>query len=524
MYHYKQTLTGVPTIDGAYVRRDTDDERPGLHLQAYLNRIESEKGGDNEFVPKSFCRFVMEVPIKEGGQYRREDIVVTVDDGGTVTIDRNHQKFKPTKPEQRKIKEEWNARNYPSFMPTNETEIKAYWQTAFDGRGTLELIWSMERLTNTAHAPYKVIMGQLRLDRSDGGKEYIPITQWSDFKFRKMEPTGLLPVWRDLQQVDHPRRIVIVEGPKAARVISDIIHYQQDQSHPFYSFFKNCEFKGWLGGAPNWRRTDWSQFKEQPVLLVSDNDEPGRAAVKGISAERLNWPHEIILWDDVRFPATWDLADPIPAALFDHGRYIGPRIEDMIQAVEPLPTVTVKAGCDVEVVAECQEVLVKMGGVYQRCGLIVKPNVVKRKDCYGNDTEQKVIHEMRDHALQHHICKAATVLRFTEKGDLKPSSVPINLIRQMREVGNFQFPVLHGVIHCPTLREDGSLLITPGYDPATGLIYDPQGLDLPTIPDRPTKQQAREALAILKEPIALFLTRHARLHWAQRLPQSFAAR
>jgi hypothetical protein len=218
----------------------------------------------------------------------------------------------------------------------------------------------------------------------------------------------------------------------------------------------------------------------------------------------LNWPHEIIGWDDARFPAKWDLGDPIPAALFEDGKYIGPRIEDMIQIIEPLPIVIVKDGRDVEMVDECQRALVNMGGVYQRCGLIVKPNTVKRKDCYGNDTEQQIIHEMRDHALQHHICKAAKVVRVTADGEFKPCSVPINFIRQMCEVGNFKFPVLHGVIHCPTLRADGSLLTQPGYDRATGLIYDPGGLDLPAISDKPTREDALAALAILKEPIGQF--------------------
>lgn len=49
------------------------------------------------------------------------------------------------------------------------------------------------------------------------------------------------------------------------------------------------------------------------------------------------------------------------------------------------------------------------------------------------------------------------------------------------------------------MRPDGSILQTPGYDSATGFLYVP-GTSFPTIPDRPTKDDAKAALEILKEP------------------------
>jgi putative DNA primase/helicase len=58
------------------------------------------------------------------------------------------------------------------------------------------------------------------------------------------------------------------------------------------------------------------------------------------------------------------------------------------------------------------------------------------------------------------------------------------------------FPPLAGVISCPTLRRDGSLLATAGYDNATGL-YLTDTLDLPAIPERPSRQDALEALGLL---------------------------
>jgi putative DNA primase/helicase len=56
-----------------------------------------------------------------------------------------------------------------------------------------------------------------------------------------------------------------------------------------------------------------------------------------------------------------------------------------------------------------------------------------------------------------------------------------------------------GVITTPTLRPDGSVLSTPGYDRATRLyLIEDKTLKLPPIPDKPTREQAAEALDLLK--------------------------
>jgi putative DNA primase/helicase len=65
------------------------------------------------------------------------------------------------------------------------------------------------------------------------------------------------------------------------------------------------------------------------------------------------------------------------------------------------------------------------------------------------------------------------------------------------------FPRVSGVITTPTLRADGSLLATPGYDPRSELYLLPS-LQLPPIPERPTREQAVAALATLKNLFAEF--------------------
>ena len=60
------------------------------------------------------------------------------------------------------------------------------------------------------------------------------------------------------------------------------------------------------------------------------------------------------------------------------------------------------------------------------------------------------------------------------------------------------FPRIAGIITTPTLRPDGSLLAQEGYDQRSEL-YLMSSLKLPPIPERPTKEQALEALEHLTE-------------------------
>jgi len=70
-------------------------------------------------------------------------------------------------------------------------------------------------------------------------------------------------------------------------------------------------------------------------------------------------------------------------------------------------------------------------------------------------------------------------------------------------VGEWPFAPLNGIIQCPTLRRDGSLLSRPGYDEATGLVLV-SNLPMPTVPDRPTRKQALQALSLLRELLEEF--------------------
>jgi Primase C terminal 2 (PriCT-2) len=69
--------------------------------------------------------------------------------------------------------------------------------------------------------------------------------------------------------------------------------------------------------------------------------------------------------------------------------------------------------------------------------------------------------------------------------------------------GEWLFPTIVGVISTPTMRPDGSLLLTPGYDPTTRLLLAAPP-SLPAIPDHPTRDDALAALTLLEDLLIEF--------------------
>jgi hypothetical protein len=65
-------------------------------------------------------------------------------------------------------------------------------------------------------------------------------------------------------------------------------------------------------------------------------------------------------------------------------------------------------------------------------------------------------------------------------------------------------PPLVGIVEAPTLRADGSVLATPGYDAGSGLYFDPGPTVWPAVPDAPTRDDALAALTVLRQPFSGF--------------------
>jgi len=69
--------------------------------------------------------------------------------------------------------------------------------------------------------------------------------------------------------------------------------------------------------------------------------------------------------------------------------------------------------------------------------------------------------------------------------------------------GDWNFERLIGIITTPTLRPDGSILTTPGYDAATGLLLTSPPL-MPAIPEKPSRKDAEAAVKLLNDLLIEF--------------------
>src|SRR3954447_7365520 len=114
--------------------------------------------------------------------------------------------------------------------------------------------------------------------------------------------------------------------------------------------------------------------------------------------------------------------------------------------------------------------------------------------------------EVEDHAMVEIMTDAADWERFDARSEQWARiDAPLKVAATYRQrVGHWKLPVLTGIINAPTLRPDGSILASPGYDPATGLYLEMGEIRFPTIRDEPTREHAERALTELEHLIATF--------------------
>ncbi len=137
--------------------------------------------------------------------------------------------------------------------------------------------------------------------------------------------------------------------------------------------------------------------------------------------------------------------------------------------------------------------------IYQRDKTLVRAILTKAKAANGDVVEVPGIVPVTLPILARELGKAAEWERLTAEGDIVRIDPPKDVVEQIFSMtGEWPFRPLSGVIGTPTLRPDGSILATPGYDDATGLVLL-SSLTLPPIPAAPTKLEAAAALATLTD-------------------------
>jgi putative DNA primase/helicase len=166
-----------------------------------------------------------------------------------------------------------------------------------------------------------------------------------------------------------------------------------------------------------------------------------------------------------------------------------------------LPNIKVVAGSRHTAADQGLQALVTAGvSFYQRDMKIVRIALVKAKNASGEVFDVPGIATVTPSMMERALGQSANWWRYDGRARqdvlIDPPSPIVRQVLDMGGEGPFQ--PLTGIIQCPTVRRDGSLLDVEGYDNATGLVLV-NNLKMPPIPSQPTRAEAEAALAPLLE-------------------------
>ena len=164
-----------------------------------------------------------------------------------------------------------------------------------------------------------------------------------------------------------------------------------------------------------------------------------------------------------------------------------------------LPEIRLEGGELHDVVDAAERALLASAGteVFQRGGLLVRLTRYQDESArrgLKRSAGSLVIRPVETPHLVERLTAAAHWMKFNAKTmEWAEIDCPERVAKTLEARGTWFLKPLSGTIEAPTLRPDGSVLATPGYDETTGLFYDPGDLAFPEIKTSPTREDAREA-------------------------------
>jgi hypothetical protein len=184
------------------------------------------------------------------------------------------------------------------------------------------------------------------------------------------------------------------------------------------------------------------------------------------------------------------------------------------QASPTSPRIVLRAGEIERVVDETEAALISeqetvpvVKRLFRRGGMIVSIGFNIEPTHDEKTVETQVIVQAGDHALTERIASTAIFMKHNERKKHlvrvdPPHSIAITL-KQRRY--SLRLPMLVGVVNCPQFMANGQIMAEPGFNPGTGIFYDPRGVSFASVPTNPTSAEVKAALNTLKR---LYITFH----------------
>lgn len=350
------------------------------------------------------------------------------------------------------------------------------------------------------------LMRALRFEPPGGGDKTIRPIHARDDGWALGDPDGLLPLYR-LDSLRFHETVYVVEGEKAADAGASIGLNVTTSAH----------------GASSAAKSDWAPIASGSVVLMPDNDEPGSAYVASVCARlrQLNPEIELRVLTLPELPQHGDLFDFVAA------RRAGGRGEDQILSeihelasaapradgdAAPLalsddsrPVIRIEGGDAPQVVDAAESALLagNPGRIFTFGDELVR--VDARVSLAAVGTRSRII-PMTAPNLCEEITRATRIERLDRRsGEYRPVDLPDKFgVMLLHRRGRWRAPELVGITRTPTLRADGSVLAAPGYDAQSRLLFDHGGVEFPSIPEQPTREQALESLARVESILSEF--------------------
>ena len=170
------------------------------------------------------------------------------------------------------------------------------------------------------------------------------------------------------------------------------------------------------------------------------------------------------------------------------------------------PTIQLEAGKLSITADKAEDVLIASGvAFYERSNALVRPIFKEVDAAHGRKTTTAQLAKVDTVYMRDILGRVASWHRRDKRGNRwvpvdPPNDVAITILAR---AGEWKFPTVTGIATAPTMRPDGTILDRVGYDPVTRLLLV-DTLNMPPIPERPTKADAEGAMNFLTDLLPEF--------------------
>jgi len=176
---------------------------------------------------------------------------------------------------------------------------------------------------------------------------------------------------------------------------------------------------------------------------------------------------------------------------------------DQWRVREKRPTIRHVGGELDQVVAKAEATLVAAeDGIYCYGTSLSRPKVIDIKASDGRETKGVRVISLDDAYLRERLTAAVRFKKYDARSkSYEDINCPVEIAQTILSHREWKFPELTGFTNVPMLRPDGTVLDKPGFDAATGMLFDP-GSAVYTISDNPSRADALKAVETLAEPLS----------------------